>query len=86
MVRRVWCRPAMQYGSSASAKKGSGVVGPNRVQLPQTSPLALSFPLEEREPGIRNFFFVNITLHKRSSAKISSQVAKSAIYFRVYCL
>ena len=64
------------------------MVGPDRVQLPPTSPLALSFPVEERErerererePGIRKFFLVSTTPHERSSAKVSWRSAKIIIF------
>ena len=70
-------------------KNGSRVVGPDQVQLPPTSPLALSSSggerEREREPGIHNFFFVNTAPREWSSTEISWQVVKARV-FRIYCV
>jgi hypothetical protein len=59
-----------------------GWLDPTKVQLPPTSPLLLSLPVEEREiererePGICQKNFISITPCKHSSAEVSQQVAK----------
>ena len=67
-------------------KKAGGWLDPIVVQLPPTSPLARSFPLEERErerererAWYTQFFFVNTSPCARSSAKISHRIVISSI-------
>ena len=71
---------------NALAENGSRVVGPDQGPTPPNLSSRSLFQWRrerEREPGIRNFFFVSTTPRERSSAEGLRQVVKSAC-FRLY--